>query len=579
MDKKASILEGKWIVRWHPEEFTYREILEYLGVVGQNAAAIPGVKVVHIDRENLTGVTEAQDIAALQVKKIDKVLLCSPFLGTDKRWQTIGVTASAVFLGSALTDRGIDVAVQKLQLPAPHIDDEMFRWDLVGFTLFEDLLPEFKNFLGKFLRENEYHGLLAAGGPLVTLNPWQAAFHLPEINLLVRGEAELILAGILKALEENNLEQLLSYRGFLFQVPGLLIVSDFQEINRPRDFSGFHFNLSFLKREHLANGLEINFSRGCSKGCLFCSKVQGKELRKLPLKRIEALLEEFSAALARVSLTGKEGQFAATLNINDDDILQDTEYTRQMLALVKRHGFNVWGIQAAPASFFAGNGRLHREAIDTIDDREAFVNQRPLVWLGSDAFLPQRAGRLGKWLPQPQAMERLIAEFEERDILNYQYWICSDQHTDWQEFVQEFLLICAWQQRFKNFSILAHSPFLVPYTSTPLHRLLSQSPNLKKQIKIKKTLGSRQEMFNFDLVERLETPFPYLNRLLNNEGSGKGESGFLDSLKQNDWFNAGLTIYNFLKQERMVAEADHDHQSSKTLKETESLLEQFLASF
>lgn len=594
MDKKESILKGKWIVRYDPAIFSYRGILESLLDIAEGLKE-NNVKdewlevtfdkrfkenVSRINRISCTRLAEKQNFASLRAK-IDHVLLCFPFLSTDKRWQSISLTASAVFLGSSLNNQGFQVKVKKLQLPTSHIERELLGNDLIGFTLFEDLLVEFKDFLEKLMGEEQYRGLLAAGGPLVTLNPWQVTYHLPEINLLVRGEAELILPGILQAIRENNLETLLGYKGLLFHKPGLLIISDFQEINRPKNFDHFDFNLGFLKGEHLANGLEINFSRGCRRGCLFCSKVQGKELRKLPLNKIEALLSGFSAAVEKTVPPDPQAETPApslTININDDDILQDIEYTGKVLELLKRYRFKLWGIQGSIGSFFDKRQNLRREVIETIDYREVFVNQQPLLWLGTDSFLGQRGKRLGKLIPPVDAVERLLKDFEDRHILNYHYWISSDQQTTWEEFVQEFLCIFDWQRKFKTFFVLAHSPFLVPYAATPLHRLLTGSADFKKQIKYKKILKSRKETFTFPLVERLETRFPHLNRLLGNERlPGNRQHGFFDFLKQKDYLQAAVTIYNFLKQDRMLCEADGEYETAGTLKKTEIDLEEFIA--
>jgi hypothetical protein len=53
-------------------------------------------------------------------------------------------------------------------------------------------------------------------------------------------------------------------------------------------------------------------------------------------------------------------------------------------------------------------------------------------------------------------------------------------------------------------------------------------------------------------VERVETGYQHLNRLLNNEKLND-RPGFFDYLRQKDYLNAYITLYNFLKQERMEA--------------------------
>jgi len=196
-----------------------------------------------------------------------------PVLFSDRRWETIHLTASSLFIGSALANAGFDVVVKKQILPVTTVDPQLFNCDLIGFTLFEDLFIQTKNLLSQLRNHYKYNGLIAAGGPLITLTPFKSAFHLPEINLLVRGEAEFILPGLIRAINANDIDKLLKYKGFLFQVPGIIIISGFIEVIIPDRFDGFQFNLDFLEKNHFEAGLEINVSRGCQRGCIFCSAV------------------------------------------------------------------------------------------------------------------------------------------------------------------------------------------------------------------------------------------------------------------------------------------------------------------
>jgi hypothetical protein len=622
MQTKKNMLKGKWIARFNPAEFNYREILESLLTISRNLVKknlnreytdivfaknfkentyhIKGKRLYlglkDKNPENIRSIDEKipGEAAVLPSYKIKNILLYQPFLMTDKRWQTISLTASAIFLGSALKDKGFDVRVKKLQLPAVHIEKDISNYDVIGFTLFEELLPEAREFLDMLSNAKRLNPakILAAGGPLVTLNPLQAAYHLPSIDLFVRGEAELVFPGLLNALQENDLPGLLQHKGFLFQQPGLLVLSEFGEINRPADFTNFNFNLSFLEKEHLKNGLEINFSRGCRRGCLFCAKVQGKKLRKLPVDKIEDLLEKFSAALDDSGLPPEELQFARSLNINDDDILQDPAYARQVLALIKKQNFKCWGIQSSLASFLAekpaaspsgGNpaaqpvlSQIYHKTIKIIDDRDVFINGKPLIWLGTDAFLIERGRRLGKRIPTFAVIESLVQEFESKNILNYHYWISSDHETTWAEFAGEFLFIHKLLEKYKTFAVIAHSPFVVPYCSTPLYRLLTKPAALKNGIRYKTVLKARQEEFTLPLAARVETPFSHLNKLLHNEGLS-GKPGFFDSLKQKDYVSAFITLYNYLKQERLYFESLQNREQTLSLINTGQKIERHIS--
>lgn len=530
----SDIFKGKRIIRYDPSAYEYGQILESL---------------LNKDEKHNFYFHSVDEAMNLEIKKINTIGLSYPVLLSDRRWETIHLTASSLFIGSALANAGFDVVVKKQMLPVTTIDPRLLNCDLIGFTLFEDLFIQTKNLLFQLRNQYKYNGIIAAGGPLITLTPFKSTFHLPEINLLVRGEAEFILPGLIEALNANDIHKLLEFKGFLFQIPGTIIISDFNEINKPERFDGFQFNLDFLEKNHFEEGLEINVSRGCKRGCIFCSAVQGKPLRKLPKKLGEDLLHQFSGKLEAFNIQSPQ---ARTININDDDILQNPDYASDIFQSIKKNRFQLWGVQTSMGSFFGSNGEIQFKVLDVIDDKPLYVENNPLVWLGTDTFLKQRGKRLGKKIPAEAQLLRLIEEFEKREIRNYHYWISSDHLSDWDEFTREFMFIYQLYSRFNYFGLIAHSPFLVPYFSTPAYRHLVHSEELKNRVKYRRILKSAKDLFTFPLVERVETGYRHLNRLLNNEKLND-RPGFFDYLRQKDYANAFITLYNFLKQERMEA--------------------------
>jgi hypothetical protein len=539
--------------------------------------------------------------------KLKHILLAYPVSMNDKRWETIHLTSSSLFLGSALTSAGFKVSTCKLVMPMAKMDDTITSSDMVGFTLFEDLFREAEEIL-KNLSQKSFPGLLAAGGPMVTLNPLQSTRHLPELNLLVRGEAEYILPQLLDAIKANNLNALLEFKGFLFQIPGTVILSDLGHINRPDDFSGFRFNLDFLEKKNLEGGLEINLSRGCKRGCIFCSHVQGRTIRKLNPETFNALLTSFSGKLDEMKIATPH---ARTININDDDILQDPEYAETIFRVTQEKGFHLWGIQTSINSFFKMGRRsspsctapkssfseglipnpsflckpfeaisktsltVDTDLIKKIAKKKLYVDNNPLTWIGTDTFLRERGKRLGKWIPTKRQLLKLSETFEKHEIRAYHYWISSDHLSYWEEFTDEFLFIYRLLTTYKTFGLIAHSPFLVPYPSTPLYHLLTKSPEKAERVKYKQILPAVNDIFRLPLVERVETNYPSLNRLLRNERMGNSE-GFFDSLKQKNYLEAFITLYNFLKQERLTFEAASNPHADD-LRVVEAKIETFIS--
>ncbi|MCP4217698.1 MAG: hypothetical protein GY765_23850 [bacterium] len=598
-------LTGSWFVSYDTEYFNYRAVLELLAKIHDLLTAAntepsrvivfldtkfstdrlltflhhsPGTIVLELKELTITDLpkhTPGNALPDLQLNftgKLKDILTAYPVRRNDKRWETIQLTTASLFLGSTLTSAGYNVSTGKMILPATTVENEFLQKDMIGFTLFEDLFPETRELID-LLETHHYNGLLAAGGPMVSLNPLQTAWHFPRLNLLVRGEAELMLPHLLDAVKTNDMDKLWQYGGFLFQVPGTIVVSDFDTVNMPLDFSDFHFNLDFLEKTHLENGLEINLSRGCGRSCIFCSQVQGRKLRTLPLAVFESLLEDVAHLLEKHGVTNPH---ARSININDDDILQDMDYASTVFKIIRKQGFKLWGVQTSINSFFRDNAVIDTGALDMLADTSLYMDGNPLVWCGTDAFLEERGKKLGKRIPSETLIMKLMEEFEKRGIRNYHYWISSDYDSHWEEFAREFQLICRLFAAFTTFGLLAHAPFLVPYRTTPLYRLLArrESKGGTGRIKCKKMDGQltpADRRFQLPLVERVETGYPHLNRLLDNEKL-HGQAGFFDLLKAKDFVNASITLYNFLKLERLSNEAWADQ-----LRETEQRVEEFIA--
>ena len=602
----SNIFKGKWLIKYNPDEFNYIDIFEFLydiiEWIEKNNLQTKYKYILfdkdinenrfHINRENISqdnaslfiklknkklldlkevGSQNYRKIGFIKERNIKNILLMYPALTTDKRWDTIDLTASSLFLGSSLKNNKFNIDIKKQILPYININKELIKYDLIGFTLFEDTFLETKEFLSN-LKEN-FKGLIAAGGPLITLNPMHTARYLSEINLIVRGESELIISDILNSINKKSLNELFEFKGLFFKDSGVILISDINKINRPENFNDFRFNIDFLKKEHIKNGLEINLSRGCKRSCIFCSKVQGKTLRKLPEEKFEYLIKEFANKIKKFRLTSS---LSKTININDDDILQDIDYAKNIFSLIKRFDFKLWGIQTSINSFFNKKNQIEKNIIELIDDKDMFVKDQPLVWLGTDTFLRKRGLRLGKSIPHKNQIENLIYEFEKREIKNYHFWISSDYNSNWQEFIDEFVFIYNLYNKFKRFEILAHSPFLIPYSTTPLYKLLNKSNNLIEQIRYKKILKSKKDILCLPLVERLETRYIYLNRLLKNEAI-IDNNGFFTYLKKKDFLNAFLTAYDFLKKERIYFESSNILKESSRLIKIENKLKQLIS--
>lgn len=641
---------GKWLINYDPNKYNYPEILVSLAKIHdsfkEKAIEFDSINIIfnkngeinYFFKENgviflilndINGVFEEKEaepgnIALFEPleKPIRTVSLLFPRLDSDPRWKTMGLPAGHMLLASSLKAGGFEPEARSLPLFGENRPAGALSADMTGITLFEDLLPLLGPFLADF--EGSYGGILAAGGPFPTLAPLSAIYHLPQVNLFVRGEAELALPGILRALNSGDAEAFFANTGVFWQQPGMIAMAGFDQVIRPVDLGAVPIDFDFMEPDQAEHGLEMNFSRGCRRGCVFCCRAQGAKFRKLPLEKAEELLRAYkgtvensiedlqsprpqaglpplvkgkeepkyitngigglmnqtpakgnsknsregskpSPTIGRIMGTarraptengnGRDDRAPAhsryTVNINDDDILQDPEYAAGIFKLIKNQELRIFGVQTSTASLLNDAGAPARAILNLVADPDLYVEGKPLLWLGTDAFVPARARRLGKKLPPPDKFRELMAEMERLGIRHYHYWISSDGDSNWMEFVEELRLIFSFFKGFPGFGLLAHAPFIVPYPSSALFaRLPAGDPRLK----IRLTLDAPDDRFRYRVVERLETGWPQLNCLLKNDRAG-GEKGFFDFLKEKELTAAAQLAYHFLKQEMLQGSA------------------------
>ncbi len=595
-----SHLQNKWIIKYIQEEYTYQDILDNISQINKNNLFKKNNNITkfYIDfnkkyKQNkyflkkgindniiILNINNVKDTILRSIKEIKfnhqfnnnktkKVKLLYPALKSDKRWNSIELPASSIYLGSALKNKNFNVDIKKLILPAKQNNNDLLKYDVIGFSIFEDLFIEIKDFLEAFSKS--FSGLLIGGGPMVTLLPLQTAYNLKDINLLIRGEAEMILPKILELLSKGDLNAVLKLKGFLLNLPGMLVISNINYINRPDNFHNFDFDLSFAKDKQLEKGLEINISRGCKRTCIFCSKVQGRVFRKVEPEKFEKLLIEMSKRIVNINSNSLE---LRAVNINDDDILQDKVYAENIFNKIIKHNFKIWGIQTSIQSFFI-NSNIDESLISLINMKNLYVTKKPLIWLGTDAFLKSRGKKLAKFIPDIISLKKLLKIFEDKKIKNIHYWISSDPNSTWEEFIDEYIIIDNLLQKYKFFEILAHAPFLIPYSSTPLNKLLTNSKS--NQIIFSKKLQSNNPEYDILFADKVITKYTNLNKLLSNEKIVDNK-GFFDCLKNKDRFNSFLTIYNFIKKERLEFDADNN-KIANNLKKCEERIENILSGF
>lgn len=545
------IPRGKWFIL-HSKEISFEKLCSQLKELNRKG----------VEEGALIEGSYKQEIPPLPYrKKAEKVLLLFPMSREESRWKTTGVPPSVLFVAGGLRKAGIktdfsflDVETHQL-LPERRL--ESYSW--IGITLYDELFLPVKKFLREFSRL--YPEIkIAVGGPMATLAPHAVASALPEVNLIFRGEADLLFGKLLKTLSYGG--DVFSIKGYLYREKKFYLLSCFHEVNY-ENLEQVEISFEVIPSEFSGKGLEINLSRGCPRPCLFCSHVHGKYHRQVPASKLSRWLEEFNFILKE---KGINHPFARTININDDDILLDEEHFKEIIEVIAAADYRIWGIQTSIISLIERK-RVKTELLDFLKEENFYV-KNPLLWIGTDAFSEKRARRLQKPLINEEIVVSLVEELEKRKILNYHYWILSDAETDWGGFVKEFLFIWKLTERFKYFHLLPNSPFLIPYPYTPsYHRLVENYP---ERLVVAKWVKSCCD-YPIVLHERPESDELYSLLHPNISLNPRIKPGeFLELLRKRDFLSAARLIHLALREEIARSEG---RERARELKKVKELLE------
>lgn len=512
--------------------------------------------------ENLS---QATSKTLIPVKKPTSILLLFPYSIRDKRWVNMGIPPSLLFLSKSLKSHFHLVKIKKIPLEIELMMEELENFSWVGIPLYDDLFIPVKKMICKI--KERFRGKIAVGGPMATLSPLAVSAHLPEANLIIRGEAEETFPEILSLLHDPipNMEELLKFKGFLYRDENILISSSFSEVSIP-DLKFSNMDIDSIPDEELEKGLEINTSRGCPRSCIYCSHVHGKIVREIPVENIREWLVEFKR---RLQFKGIKNPKAFTVNINDDDILLNKERAIKIIKTINELGFKIWGVQTSLESIEEG-----RNVLDFLSIKEFYFHNRPLLWLGTDSFLPERRKRLGRKPLSKKIIEELIQLMEDKKIKNFHYLILTDHKTDWEEFINEIIFICELQKKYSFFEIIPTSKFLIPYPYTPSFKIIPEERIEKETLSIE-----NYPQFNYPLVKFAKPENEYIYALLNSpvffEFSVKGDS-FIQSLTSRNFREVFNTLYSFLK---INSQTENDGKKKKILKDLMEKLEMIAETF
>ncbi len=138
---------------------------------------------------------------------------------------------------------------------------------MIGFTAYQSTMDRIR-FLARYIKSRHRKILIALGGPQVPSMPSEALEDLDDVDLLVRGEGEVVVSGIARALSSGK---------SLDDVPGITyrngprIVDQTAKVEAPENLDVYpspYLN-SIINLEGKDTAILLS-SRGCKSHCLFC---------------------------------------------------------------------------------------------------------------------------------------------------------------------------------------------------------------------------------------------------------------------------------------------------------------------
>ncbi|HPQ41693.1 MAG TPA: hypothetical protein PLV45_15080, partial [bacterium] len=321
--------------------------------------------------------------------------------------------------------------------------------------------------------KESWDGPVILGGPMVTLAPLHTAAHCSGADVLFRGEVEHTLIDFLHLYFASDpwgfrsLTQMLGIPGLCVRYPGGTILSSFDQVPEVETGRICNYGTGFLNENDLRYGLEFSTSRGCPRSCTFCSHVHGKHLRVASPEQIDHDLCTAAISLRKIGARS-EYPHLFSININDDDILINPQRAAFILDICRKHGFKLWGIQTSIESL--RDPGVRADLFQRLSEPSGFVDDRVVLWIGTDAFSKVRLHRLGKQGSESD-IERICEDIHSFGFFGYHYWIITDAESTWEELMGELQLMLRAKSNYpESFHILPNAATLVPYPGTPVYR-------------------------------------------------------------------------------------------------------------
>lgn len=462
------------------------------------------------------------------------LFLDTPFAGAKAPMK---IHSASLFLGTALKDRGIEMDISSLDFSALEqgdAEEAVLAWktlrrdlamgyDVVAFGFSADIGIGHISRLMSIISENT-DALIAVGGPMPTLLPEHVLTYLPDIDILIRGEAEEAFPRLLAslalsrdlALTGQAMEDLSELKGCWVHAGNSYWVNALGHRNIIKNLDAVRIDFSLVKDKEVLSApdgipariLGLMFSRGCSKGCTFCAHVHTKKVRTMSADRmIETVLDcqkELYEEGIPFHLYPQDDDFFARPDLAMEFMEKYRELVDKGLVKIK-----IASLQMCFDSLLTRQGGRH-EPNERIMDclvrcKCIFSGGIPHLVIGTDSFTDASIRRLRKGRPRdPYTVEdihEVLRALDQRGVKNEHFVILTDPESDDEEVAACCRNIGLLYETYRHFDLKEVIPGIIPDPATPIVKDL-QSRQTNLQACLSADFMKIKDFPEFDFFER-----------------------------------------------------------------------------
>jgi len=434
-----------------------------------------------------------------------------------------GIRPPALALASALKKQGIDVDISDFSVTRyiqlkiakkkgsetelPKLEKELTEilnknYGIIGLSLYEgDMFMVSKVFVKELRKKTK--SLIAVGGPASTLLPEITLTHLPDIDLLMRGECEKAFPGFIKALYENDgvlsdrlIDRLRGLNGLWFRNRNTVFVQNLDRNNMlsQKELNSEYPDFSFFDPATLREHLYFNTSRGCNKSCKFCSRIHGRKIRQLTPEGVMERLLSYQDWLMKQEDKGYQiPPKAWYVDFMDDDFFINPNRAIKILKKLTKLTddgalkLKILSFQGSLESFITtgrrGKRRVNLSLVNALGkSRHIFVGDSPVVLLGTDAFTDIEIKRLGKGFSgRPYTFHEIksvVMALDKAGIINGHYIMLTNPWTTYRDLADNLKNIISLAQTCpETFRIGLGTPFFILDQKTDLFKQMQLEGN------------------------------------------------------------------------------------------------------